>query len=250
MNEANKRDKRSLRSKSFNFLHDLQLFQDLSDEEMSCFSDAALFKSYKKGEHLYIEGEEAKFFYVVCSGWLKLMRVTQDGEEIVLGMLTKNNITGEGAIFEDGFFTCSAQIAEDAQILSIPIAVLKQQMSISTRFAMNMLASMIQYQRLREMQLEQFLLYNAPQRVGCFILGLCPSEEQVDGVQIDLPYDKALIAGTLAMTGSTFSRALNVLHDEAGISIEGSRVTITSIKRLLKFVNGCYLMQLLHEEKA
>ncbi|MFZ4125020.1 MAG: Crp/Fnr family transcriptional regulator [Rickettsiales bacterium] len=233
---------------SCHFLKELSLFANLPDKEVQIFADAAHIKSYTKGQYLYMEGEEAKFFYVMCSGWLKLLHVTEDGEEIVIAMLTKNNITGESAIFEQGNFASTAQIVEDAQILSIPIALLKEQMSVSNKLALNMLTSMIQYQRRHEMQVEQFLLYSAPQRVGCFILGLCPVFEQKDGVEIELPYDKTLIANTLGMKGPTFSRALNMLRDETGTRISGSRVTIDSIKGLLKFVDGCYLPHHLRKE--
>ena len=233
---------------SCNSLKKLALFTSLSDKEVSRFADAAQLKAYKKGQYLYMEGEQAKYFYVMCSGWLKLLHVTEDGEETVLAMLTKNDITGESAFFEQGNFASTAQIVEDAQILSIPISLLKEQMGLSTQLALNMLTSMIQYQRRHEMQLEQFLLYSAPQRVGCFILGLCPVQEQKDGVLLDLPYDKSLIANTLGITGPTFSRALNMLRDETGTRINGNRVTIDSMKRLLKFVDGCYLPHHLRKE--
>ena len=226
---------------SCDMLKDLFLFQDLPEDIVQLFVDAAHIKSYKKGDYLYNEGEEAQYFYVIYSGWLKLLHMTEDGQEIVLAMLSKNNITGECAIFEQGNFASTAQIVESAQILSIPIGLLKEQMSASPKLASNMLTSMIQYQRRHEMQLEQYLLYSAPQRVGCFILGLCPVQQQKDGVVIELPYNKTLIASTLGMKGSTFSRALNILRDETGTHISGSRVTISSMKRLLDFVNGCYL---------
>lgn len=226
---------------SCDFLKGLPLFTKLSDKEVSRFADAAQLKTHKKGQYLYMEGEYAKYFYVVCSGWIKLLHVTEEGEETVIAMLTKNDITGESAFFEQGNFASTAQVVEDAQMLSIPIALLKEQMGMNTQLALNMLTSMIQYQRRHEMQLEQFLLYSAPQRVGCFILGLCPTQEQKDGAVIELPYDKTLIANTLGMKGPTFSRALNMLRDETGTRISGNRVTIDSMKGLLKFVDGCYL---------
>lgn len=239
----------SKKCSSCDFLKELTLFAHLSEKDIQHFAESAHIKSYKKGQYLYMEGEQAKYFYVICSGWLKLLHVTEDGEEVVIAMLTKNNITGESAIFEQGNFASSAQIVEDAQIISIPIAILKEQMAVSTQLALNMLTSMIQYQRRHEMQLEQFLMYSAPQRVGCFILGLCPVQEQKDGVQIELPYDKSLIANTLGMTGPTFSRALNMLRDATGTRIQGSRVTVDSMKRLLKFVDGCYLPQHLQNKE-
>jgi len=225
---------------SLAFFKGVTLFANLLQEDVARFADAAKIKSYKKGSFLYLEGEEADFFYVICSGWLKLFHTTEDGEEVNLAMITRDSITGENAIFEQGRFTSSAQVAEDAQILSIPYVLLKEQLLVNPKLAFNMLTSMVQYQRRHELQLEQYLLYSAPQRIGCFLLGLCPTLEQKDGVTLNLPYDKTLIASTLGMKGATFSRALNILREETGIHITGTRVTIASMERLLNFVNGCY----------
>jgi len=225
---------------SLGFFKDLTLFADMAEADVARFINAAQIKSYKKGTSLYQEGEQADFFYIICNGWLKLFHTTEEGEEVSLAMLTKNSVTGENAIFEKGCFTSSAVVVEDAQILSVPLTLLKDQLRANNQLAFNMLTSMVQYQRRHELQLEQYLLYSAPQRIGCFLLGLCPKLEQIDGVILNLPYDKTLIASTLGMKGATFSRALNILREETGIHITGTRVTIDSMERLLKFVNGCY----------
>jgi len=226
--------------KSLAFFKELPLFANLLDEEMRRFADAAQIKNYKKGNLIYLEGEQANYFYIICEGWIKLYRTTEDGEEMGLAVLTKNSITGENALFEEGCYTSSAQAVEDALILSIPFPLLKEQLRVDTQLAFNMLTSMVQYRRFHELQQEQYFLYSAPQRIGCFLLGLCPALEQIDGVVLNLPYDKTLIASTLGMKGATFSRALNILRKETGIHISGTRVTIDSMARLLKFVNGCY----------
>lgn len=226
--------------KSLHFFKNLPLFTDISDEETAAFSSAALIKSYKKGHLLYQEDEQADFFYVICSGWVKLFYTTEDGKEVSLAVLTQNSVTGESAIFENGRFSSSAQIAEDAQILRIPLGLLKEKLRTNSQLAHNMLASMVQYQRQQELQFEQYLLYSAPQRIGSFLLELCPVHQQVDGAMFSLPYDKTLIASVLGMKGATFSRALNILREETGIHISGTSVKIDSIARLLAFVDGCY----------
>jgi len=227
-------------SKSVDFFKTLSLFEKLTDEELRHFSNAANVKSYKKGQLLYLEGDKAKFFYIILNGWVRLFYTTEEGDEVSLAMLTKDSITGETAIFEEGNFTSSVQIVEDAQIMSIPLSLIKEQLRFNNQLAFNMLTSMVQYQRQHELQFEQYLLYSAPQRIGCFLLGLCPVNEQKDGVTLNLPYDKTLIASTLGMKGATFSRALNILREETGITIMGTSVTIDSMERLLTFVNGCY----------
>jgi CRP-like cAMP-binding protein len=219
----------------------LTIFSGLAPEVISRFSDVAQTITRKKGEILYMEGETAEFFYIILSGWVKLFHITEDGEEVILAVLTKNSVIGESSIFEDGRYTSSTQAVEHAQILSIPLIMLKEQLSIDNQLARNMLTSMVHHQRYHELQLEQYMRYSAPQRIGCFLLGLCPKMEQKDGMVIQLPYDKTLIASTLGMKGATFSRALNILRDEVGIHVAGTEVKISSIKRLLEFVDGCYI---------
>ncbi len=248
MNKTNKWVCVSKQCSSCDYLKKITLFANLPERDVKSFTDAAHLKSYKKGQTLYLEGEDATHFYVICSGWLKLFHVTEEGEEVNLAVLTASNITGDSSIFENGRYASSAQVVEDAQILSIPIALLKEQMRSNNQLAHNMLTSMIKYQRRHELQLEQYLHYSAPQRIGCFLLALCPVLDQIDGVELELPYDKTLIASTLGMKGATFSRALNMLRLETGLHISGTHVTIASIQRLKKFVDGCYALEKLYTE--
>jgi CRP-like cAMP-binding protein len=230
----------STQAESVSFLKGIPVFAGMDDDVIEGYAKIATLKTYKKGQLLYLEGDKAEFFYILCGGWLKLFHITEDGEEVSLAMLTADSTTGENSIFENGRNTTSAMIVEDATILSIPLSFLKNQLQENRQLSFNMLGCMVQYQRRHEQQLEQYLLYTAPQRIGCFLLGLCPVLEQKDGVILNLPYDKTLIASVLGMKGATFSRALNILRDETGLHITGARVTIDSIDRLLKFVNGCY----------
>jgi CRP-like cAMP-binding protein len=222
------------------FLRGLLLFEKLDPEETKRFAIASHSKFHQKGHILYLENEKAECFYVIRSGWIKLFHTTQEGEEVILAMLTAKNIIGKDAIFHQGNFTSTAQVVEDVQVLGIPLVLLNEQLHKNSQLALNMLNSLTQYQRLHERQLEQYLVYSAPQRIGCFLLGLCPVLEQIDGVELTLPYDKTLIASVLGMKGATFSRALNILRQETGLQIIGTQVKIESMERLLKFVDGCY----------
>ena len=234
------RQRLSKQVKMNDLLKNIGLFANLPDADIALFAKVAQIMPYIKGAYLYLEGDQANSFYIICSGWIKLFNTTDDGEELILAMLTKDSITGETAIFEQGHFTSGAQVVEDAQILNIPLSLLTEQLRLNNLLAMNMLNSMVQYQRRHEMQLEQYLLYSAPQRIGCFLLGLLPVSEHKNGATLELPYDKTLIASTLGMKGATFSRALNILREETNIQISGTCVKIVSMERLLEFVNGCY----------
>lgn len=218
-------------------LRGASLFSNLSEPELACFHDAAHARSYKKGKTLYLQNEPAEFFYIICGGWIKLFHSMPEGEEVIVDMLTTGHMVGESAIFEQGLHTSNAEVIEDVQLLSIPSHVLKEQIHLNPALAYSMLSSMFRHHRRHYGELSLNAMQSAPQRIGSFLLRLCPHDKKKD-IVLHLPYDKTLIAYTLGMKGSTFSRALNILRQKADIRITGSRVEIDLIDKLVKFVYG------------
>ena len=213
------------------------LFSDLSDTEISHFYDVAQARAYKKGKVLYLEGGEAEYFYVICSGWIKLFHTMPEGDEVIIDMLTNGHLVGESALFEKDHYASNAQVIEDVQLLSIPLRVLKDRISNSPTMALSMLSAMSLHHRRHYGEMALNATQNAPQRIGCFLLRLCPRDKK-KSVIFHLPYDKTLIAETLGMKGATFSRALNILRLKTGLRIKGTSVEIDSVDKLIKFVYG------------
>jgi len=160
-----------------------------------------------------------------------------DGEDVIVDMLTAGHMVGESAIFEQNRHTSSAQIIEDAHLISIPSNVLKEQIRLSPTLALSMLSSMFRHHRRHYGEIALNAMQSAPQRIGCFLLRLCPANKK-KGIAFDLPYDKTLIAETLGMKGATFSRSLNILRQKAGVHVSGTRIEIDSAEQLTKFVYG------------
>ena len=219
-----------------------RFFSELSEEELAHFLNFVQARTYKKGKVLYLEGEEAEYFYVICSGWLKLFHTMPEGDEIIIDMLTNGHLAGESALFEKGFHTSSAQIVEDVHLLSIPLRVLKEQIAKSKTMALGMLSALSYHHRRHLGEMALNATQSAPQRIGRFLLRLCPRDIKQNFV-FHLPYDKTLIADTLGMKGATFSRGLNILRQKTGLRIKGTRVEIDSIDKLVKFVYGPLAME-------
>lgn len=218
-------------------LKNAALFANLPDEEIAYFQDAAQMRSYKKGKILYIEEDPAEFFYVICEGWIKLFHTMPEGEEVIVDTLTTGHTVGESAIFELGRHTSSAEVIEDVQLLVIPAHTLKEHIRYSPTLALAMLSSMSRHYRRHYGEIALNAMQNAPQRIGRFMLKLCPKDKTKD-IIFQLPYEKTLIAYTLGMKGATFSRALNILREETDIRVNGARVEIDSIDSLMEFVYG------------
>ena len=221
-------------------LSTLFMFSGVSERQLQPFVAAAHQRQLEKGAMLYNEGDEATHFHVLLRGWAKLSHHTVDGHEVVLAMHSCYDVLGEYALFEDLTYKNSAQVIEPLAFLSMPIALLNEQMEMTPRITRNLLASMVKCQRRHEQHAIQHMLYDAAERIGSFILGQLPPKLQRDGATISLPYDKSLVAATLGMRGATFSRALGTLRDKAGIEVEANKVTVRSMSRLQEYAGPCH----------
>jgi CRP-like cAMP-binding protein len=227
----------SQQTQPFSCLRDASLFANLTGDEIAHFQNAVHVRSFKKDKTLYLQNEDAKYFYIISSGWIKLFHTMPEGDEVIVDMLTGGHMFGENALFAEEHHVCNAMVVEDAQLMSIPSSLLREQIRINPKLAFNMLGSLSRHHRLHYGHLAFNAMLSAPQRIGCFLLRLCPDGQKTD-ILFHFPYDKTLIADTLGMKGATFSRALNILRHKTGIAINDTRVEIACVDKLMKFVYG------------
>ncbi len=72
---------------------------------------------YSKETILFQQDEEARAFYLILSGWVKVSRVTSEGEEAVCGIFTKGETFAEFAMLLGGIYLASAEIIATSRLL-------------------------------------------------------------------------------------------------------------------------------------
>ncbi len=99
---------------------------------------------------------------------------------------------------------------------------------------LSMLASTSQHLHMLIQQIEQLKAHTGVQRVAEFLL------EQTSSVSgscmLQLPYDKALIAGRLGIKPESLSRAFQRLR-EHGVDIQQNRAVIEELRDLRKLID-------------
>lgn len=216
-------------------LQRLELFSSCSDDFLTKISSAAHLTTKPKGHMLFIHEDQADYFYLVKSGWVKIFRETLDGDQAIVDIFTNGHILGETSIFQDDIYPYSAETIEPSELVQLPLSMLKDEIETNPKFAMAMLSSMARYRKQQDQELEHRTLQNAPQRIGCFLLRLTDQSQSGGPVRIHLPYDKTLVASRLGMQPETFSRALKKLKQETGIEVKGSTIETDSLDRLVRY---------------
>lgn len=217
-------------------LKNTPLFEGCEPSFLERLSDQSQPVQAGKGKLLFVHGEDARRFYMIVRGWIKLFRETLDGTQAVVDILTQGHMFGETSIFQDDTYPYSAETAEPAELVSLPLALVKSEIEANPQLALAMLSSMARYRKQQDQELEHRTLQNAPQRIGCFLLRL--ADQGSEGpVTLHLPYDKTLVASRLGMQPETFSRALGKLKEATGIKIKGATIEMEALSQLVDY--GC-----------
>ncbi len=200
---------------------------------LSLCNDAHI-SAFDKNQHIFRRGDMAQSFYVVLGGWVKIYRDTQDGDEAILGLLTRADIFGEAAIFCGETYQVSAEAVENTKLIAIPAASLRQQAISNPDIIVRVTQSLMQQVTKLQLENEHLSLMSAAQRVGCLLLQLC-NDRKGETHKIEFPYEKSLAATRLGMKAETFSRALNQLR-EIGVSVNRDTIEISDLPKLVTFV--------------
>lgn len=190
---------------------------------------------FSKGETLFHQGEPADAFFVILGGWIKLYRVTPDGNEAVVGVYRRGETFAEAAMFLGGRYPVSAEVVTDARLLRVDGQVLRRRILEQPELALSMLASASYHLKALVEQIEHIKLLSAPQRLAEFLVRLSPVRE--GEATIELPYEKALIANRLGMKPESLSRALAKLRP-LGVSVDRERVSVVDVAVLTQFVES------------
>jgi len=223
----------SLISKQNDFIKSLPFFSGISDEKLSEILNNSLVKEYKKGNLLFLEGEQAARLYIVLSGWVKLFKGTIAGDETILQMQSSGSTIGESAVFLNSAHPTSAQIAENAVLLAIPAPIIREQIRNSPELAMNMLMNMSRHSQSLIHHIESTRLKSATDRVGWFLLKLFLDKDYLTDA-VELPYDKSMIASYLDMKPETFSRTLKHFKSN-DFKIDNNTIILPDIRALCNF---------------
>ncbi len=212
------------------------LFHGMETELINELTKHCHQKKYSKGQHLFEAGDQAEAFFVILSGWVKLFRVSRDGEEAVIHVFGPGESFAEAAVFRDQrSYPVNAQAISNVELVKIPRSFFIQKIEDDSQFALCILASISSRQHYLVGQLEQITTRTAPQRIGAFLLRFC-KKENIEGepMTVDLPYDKSLISTRLNIKPETFSRALSKL-EPYGVESKKRSIIIHKPEALAEF---------------
>jgi CRP-like cAMP-binding protein len=218
------------------FIEDVPLFKGLPPEQIKQLASIAVYKTFRKGESIFSEGQEAAGFYVVVAGRVKVSKLAPDGKEQILHILGSREPFGEVPVFAGEHFPANAEAMEDCRALFMPrdafIGLIKKEPSL----AMNMLALLASRLRRFSNLIEGLSLKGVPARLASYLMYLSQRHEGADRLELDI--SKALLANLLGTIPETLSRILARMTQEGLIEVDGRKIRLVNCRALEELATG------------
>lgn len=101
-------------------LRDIPLFHGMDQALFTSICHATKKRHLKKGDYLFKQGEPEDGIYFIKEGSFKLVRITENGEEVIVQLVGRGEVIGETALFREGLVSpVSAIVLEESNICSM-----------------------------------------------------------------------------------------------------------------------------------
>lgn len=207
-------------------VRNLRLFRRLSQTGFNAMIAASYTQEFPPHLQLIRQGGNADFLHVVIDGTVEL-HAEWSSQRTTMGIIGPVTSFILAACIQDAPYLMSAITLEPSRIVLIPAEAIRVAFRTDADFAVDVTEELASDYRSMVRYIKNLKLRSSRQRLAAYLAGL-----RKDGrSSIVLPHEKRLLASYLGMTPETLSRAFRDLA-EAGIHVDGSRVTITDPRSL------------------
>ncbi|MBT3195096.1 MAG: Crp/Fnr family transcriptional regulator [Candidatus Ruthia sp.] len=213
-------------SKYRTFLARHPLFEGVSGEELSTFTQSMQIQQYHKGEMVTFDDCSHANLYIAYEGLLKLTKIDEKGDEIVLSILDKNSAVTP-MYFSPHYDVC-AEFVKNTTLFHFSGSDIRRFIDKNHAFSNNIIQFLADSVQTLMISAEVLQLKSAKEKVGWYLV-----HAKINNT-FEMPYSKTLTASYLGMKPESFSRALSDLKKE-GVILENKKIKLKNGDELCKY---------------
>lgn len=215
----------------------IPIFQSLSYEELVKIAANITHKQFKKGEILVHEGEKSDTLFIIRKGRIKLLKITLQGKEQILNILTNGDFFGELNIFNmNAIANFSAYAMENIEVCMLEQSKMNQIILDNPSISLKLLKIVTERLVHTENLVQNLATKNPEIRVINMILEFCEKygSKTNEGIVILLPLNREEMANYIGVTRETITRKLKMLKELELIETLGNKKLIVKDEIMLR----------------
>lgn len=215
-------------------INEIGVFQNITEEELRELEPYILRESVKKKADIFSEGDQPEWFYIVESGKVKITKMSSDGKEIILEVISPGEIFGGVAVMRGFPYPANAVAMENSELVKISRRNL---MRLVDRFpnlmyciAMNLGDRM----KSSHDSLKNIALERVEARIAALLLKLADKVgvKVKEGILIDMRLTKQDVADMVGTTVETSIRTFSKFKKDRLLSEFEGKIIIIDRDRL------------------
>lgn len=214
------------------------LFCNLPMPALQKLNDIKSTAVYPKGAVLFIEGQQPRGVFVLCTGKAKLSTSSSSGKTLITKLSHAGDVLGLNATISDHPYEVTAEMVDPGQANFIPrdalLRFLRENGEVSLRVAQQLSRNYYTaYEEIRMLGLTS----SPGEKFAKLLLSWYPDAEQTtERAQIKLTLTHEEIAEMIGTTRETVSRLFSDFKKRQLIQVKGSVLTLRSRLALEKLV--------------
>jgi CRP/FNR family cyclic AMP-dependent transcriptional regulator len=195
---------------------------------------------YPKGAMLFIEGQQARGVFVLCTGKVKLSTTSRDGKTIITKISEPGDVLGLNAVVSSVPYEVTAEMMEPGQANFIPRDSLLQMPKDYPEAAMRMAQQLSRnyftaYEEIRTLGLAA----SPSEKFAKLLLSWSTKTAQEDGsAQVRLTLTHEEVAEIIGTTRETVSRLFSEFKKKQLMQLKGATLVIRSRGALERIVQS------------
>ena len=218
------------------FLRNVPIFADLEEKDLQKIVRLGTRQKYKKGNIVVLEQESGAALFVIVSGKVKVVRMDEDGREVILSLFGPGEFFGEMSLLDGLARSASVVATVKSELFMIHRRDFLELLHGFPTVAISLLAELAMRLRKADMQIKSLSLKDAAGRVANVLLILADDvgifrKGRVEIDDLPLQQDIANMAGT---SRETVSRMVHLFIENEEVQMKGNKLIINDYEAFRK----------------
>jgi CRP/FNR family cyclic AMP-dependent transcriptional regulator len=214
-------------------LREVPIFSELDDVQLIDITRGFQPKTFRKDNMILVEEEVGSSMFIILSGRVKISRISDDGREVILSILSEGDFFGEMSILDGQARSATVFAIDDADLLVIRRDDFLRMLHSYPVIAINLLKELAMRLRRADAQIKSLSLQDAAGKVASTILRLADDagrikQGTVEISEMPLQQDLANMSGT---SRETISRVIKSLCADGYLRKQGGKLVILDYDR-------------------
>jgi CRP-like cAMP-binding protein len=222
------------------FLRSISLCSDMNDAEVKSLAEHCQLKKFSKRNIVFMEQDPGNMFYIIYSGKIKITKLNNDGDEVILSILGPGDYFGEMSLLDHNKRNANAIALDDIELITIPRNEFLDVLHKNTAFTFNLLKTFAIRLRTTDIRVKSFFLDDAQQKAMMMLYDMSEKMGIVRGrdmVLKEMP-NQTDIANLTGISRETLSRIIKKFEMNNIILRDGKDIIIPDYKDFVdRFIN-------------